>query len=166
MESAPGIGSTFWVELPAILSSSTKEKQADKVIENKPNLNSKTQYSVLYIEDNEANLRLVTQLLLRRENIQIVGVRTPELGIQRALQDQPDLILLDINLPGVSGFDVLKTLRLRDESKNIPIIAVSANAMDKDIEMGLSAGFDDYVTKPIDLVKFLERVESTLGLTA
>ncbi|MCK4704322.1 MAG: response regulator [Gammaproteobacteria bacterium] len=122
----------------------------------------KHEYTVLYIEDNPANLRLVTQLLGRRADINMLSVDEPLLGLELALEHEPDLILLDINLPGINGFEVLKHLRQRDGTRDKPVIAVSANAMPKDIKKGLDAGFDDYVTKPIDIQALLHAVDTRL----
>lgn len=120
------------------------------------------EYTILYIEDNPANLRLVTQLLGRRSDIKMLSAEEPVSGLELAKQYKPDLILLDINLPGINGFEVLKHLREQDSIRDKPVIAVSANAMPKDIKRGLEAGFDDYVTKPIDIIKLLQTVDMHL----
>ena len=122
----------------------------------------KNEYTVLYIEDNPANLRLVSQLLGRRDDINMLCAEEPLLGLELALEHELDLILLDINLPGINGFEVLKHLRQRDTTRDKPVIAVSANAMPKDVEKGLEAGFNDYVTKPIDVKALLLTVEKHL----
>jgi len=119
-------------------------------------------YTVLYIEDNPANLRLVTQLLERHSNIKILSAEEPLLGLEMANEHNPDLIFLDINLPGINGFEVLKHLRQRGSSREKPIIAISANAMPKDVKKGLEAGFDDYITKPIDIKVLLKLVDDYL----
>jgi len=118
--------------------------------------------TVLYIEDNPANLRLVTQLLGRLPNIHMWSAHEPLLGLELAAENNPDLILLDINLPGMDGFEVLKLLRQRDVTRNTPVIAISANAMPKDIERGMKAGFDDYITKPINIQTLLTAVDDKL----
>ena len=86
----------------------------------------------------------------------------PMLGLELASENKPDLIVLDINLPGMDGFEVLKLLRQRNETSAIPVIAISANAMPKDIEKGLAAGFADYITKPIDIHTLLTAVDDKL----
>lgn len=120
------------------------------------------EYTVLYIEDNPANLRLVTQLLGRRSDIKMLSAEEPLLGLEMANEHKPDLILLDINLPGINGYEVLNHLRQRDSSREKPIIAISANAMPKDVKKGLEAGFDGYITKPIDVKALLQTVDSYL----
>ena len=122
----------------------------------------KNEYTVLYIEDNPANLRLVSQLLGRRGDINMLSAEEPLLGLELASEHKPDLILLDINLPGINGFEVLKYLRQRDATRDKPVIAVSANAMPKDIDRGIEAGFNDYVTKPIDVKALLQTVDKHL----
>ena len=87
----------------------------------------------------------------------------PLLGLDLAMEQKPDLILLDINLPGMNGFEVLKHLRQRDVTRNTPVIAVSANAMPKDIERGLEAGFDDYITKPFSVRELKSRIQAVLS---
>ena len=161
VESEPGVGSTFWFELPngvPELSKTEKESSSANV-----EIELDESRSVLYIEDNPANLRLVTQLLGRLPNLNMWTAHEPVLGLELAIENMPDLILLDINLPGLDGFEVLKLLKQRDETRNIPVIAISANAMPRDIEKGLEAGFDDYITKPIDLNALLSSVDKKLN---
>jgi CheY-like chemotaxis protein len=118
--------------------------------------------SVLYIEDNPANLRLVEQVLMIIPNLHMWSAAEPLLGLELAMEHLPDLILLDINLPGMDGFEVLKQLRSNEASREIPVIAISANAMSKDIEKGEAAGFDGYITKPVNVKELLSIVESKL----
>ncbi|MCW8924020.1 MAG: response regulator [Gammaproteobacteria bacterium] len=159
-----GEGATFWIELPRVVVQSGQEVERNKEIESQPlsYINAEREYTILYIEDNLANLRLVTQLLERKDNIKILGSDEPLLGIDLAVEYRPDLILLDINLPGIDGFEVLERLRENKLTCDIPVIAVSANAMQKDIEKGLEAGFDDYIIKPIVIKDLLRTVDSKL----
>lgn len=162
-DSVVGEGTTFWVEFPS--DTLSPEQQVPKIIETPEvpkEVGIRHQHDVLYIEDNPANLRLVAQLLGRRPNIHLWSAHEPFLGLELAAEHEPDLILLDINLPGMDGYAVLKELRQRDATRNTPVIAISANAMPKDIEKGMAAGFDDYITKPIDVKELLGAVESTL----
>ena len=160
-DSVKGEGSTFWVEFSR--DSFVAEKQKTKTTlgfnqKDKP----KDMHDVLYIEDNPANLRLVAQLLGRQSNIHLWSAHEPFLGLELAAEHKPDLILLDINLPGMDGFEVLRELRKREATANTPVLAISANAMPKDIEKGMAAGFDDYITKPIDVKHLLDAVENIL----
>lgn len=164
VESVRGEGSTFWFDLP---SDNVQVEQFNT--ETKINISSSEtstelthEHTVLYIEDNPANLRLVTQLFSRRPNIHLWSAHEPLLGLELAMEHKPDLILLDINLPGMDGYSVLKQLREWDATRDIPVIAISANAMKKDIERGMKAGFDDYITKPIDVRALLQAVDKKI----
>ena len=154
-------GSTFWVEFPLVRVSGIKDIGQIKK-NNVPEQKLEKEYTVLYVEDSPANLRLVEQVLSSKENINMISAHEPGLGLELANSKSPDLILLDINLPGMSGFEVLKKLRASDKTKNIPVFAVSANAMLKDIEKGMNEGFDDYITKPIDVTTFIVAVMKVL----
>ena len=118
--------------------------------------------SVLYIEDNSANLRLVEQILMILPNLHMWSAAEPLLGLELAMEHLPDLILLDINLPGMDGYEVLKQLRSKEISCKIPVIAISANAMPVDIKKGEEAGFDGYLTKPVNVKELLSLVENKL----
>lgn len=161
VESEVGVGSTFWFELPSGLSSSP-DIVTDASLPGDEIVLETKQRTVLYIEDNPANLRLVTQLLGRLPNLHMWSAHEPMLGLELAAANKPDLILLDINLPGMDGFEVLKLLKDRDGTRNTPVIAISANAMPKDIEKGFETGFDDYITKPINIKELLSTVKEKL----
>lgn len=157
-------GSTFSVEFPLVTMTGHKKVVAKN--ENKNEIaedNTEKEYTLLYIEDNAANLRLVEQILAARNNINMISAPEPNLGFELVRSESPDLILLDINLPGMNGFEVLKKLRSDELTKNIPVIAISANAMLRDIEKGMQAGFDDYITKPIDVTTFFVAVMKVLN---
>lgn len=166
-------GSTFFITLPIHHNVQQEElNMADTTPENNASMNNPAENAqemdsklntVLYIEDNPANLRLIEHVMARQEDTQLLAAHTPELGLELANAHKPDLILLDINLPGMDGFEVLKRLRADAGTAAIPVIAVSANAMPRDIEKGLTAGFNDYLTKPIDIPKFLALLQSMLS---
>src|SRR3970282_1196427 len=105
--------------------------------------------TLLYVEDNPANLKLVEQLIARRPTIRLLSAVNGNEGIQLARAHQPDVILMDINLPGISGIEALKILRDDRATAHTPVVALSANAMPRDIVKGLEAGFFSYLTKPI-----------------
>ena len=165
VNSKVGEGSTFWFELPTNLDSSGKESKSETKSNNieEYNMGQKNEKrTVLYIEDNPANLRLVEQVLSSIPHIYMWSAPEPLLGLELANENIPDLILLDINLPGMDGYQVLDKLRKQDSTKNIPVIAISANAMPKDIEKGKKAGFDGYITKPVNVKELITEVESKL----
>ena len=152
-------GSTFWFELP---SGSDTLLDEEKPQSSATEVELTEERTVLYIEDNPANLRLVNQLLSRLPKLHMWSAHEPHLGLDLAEEHNPDLILLDINLPGLNGYEVLKLLRKSKVTCNTPVIAISANAMPKDIEKGIEAGFDEYITKPININKLLSTVDKKL----
>jgi len=160
------VGSVFWVEFvassaPSLASSSIGESSPYEWGLKAPDgLSSKR--TVLYIEDNPANLALVEKLIARRGDLTILTAIDGHLGIKLASIHQPDVILMDINLPGISGFEALEILREDPATAHIPIMALSANAIPRDIEKGLAAGFFRYLTKPIKLNEFMEALDSAL----
>lgn len=120
--------------------------------------------NVLYVEDNPANMRLVEQLLKTFPEIQLAGAETAEDGLEMAQQSVPDLILMDINLPGMNGYEALDELKKIDATKDVPVVAISANALASDVEKGLDAGFSDYITKPINLQAFFTTIKKHLNI--
>ena len=166
VQSEVGKGSTFWIDLPLDSTNGTSQVKQDKALEeivNDPEPDT-TKQTILYIEDNPSNLKLVTQILLQRNHTQLLTAHTPELGIELAKTRTPDLILLDINLPGMDGYQVLEIFKSDDKVKYIPVIAVSANAMESDIERAISAGFTAYITKPIIIKKFNTTLDKILSI--
>ena len=161
-DSKLGVGSTFWVEFPSVSPSNSSVTAENNTTETNTLLENNVKHTVLYIEDNPANLRLVEQILSSRTNVNMISAPEPNLGLELAYTKLPDLILLDLNLPGMSGFEVLKKLKENDDTKNIPVFAVSANAMITDIEKGMDAGFDDYITKPVDVKTFIVSITKIL----
>jgi len=119
---------------------------------------------VLYVEDNQANLALVEKILGLIDGVTMISARTAELGIELARKERPDIIILDINLPGISGIEALRSLKAFEETKNTPSIAMTASATRKDLEEGLAAGFDTYMTKPIDVADFIRLIKKLLGI--
>jgi CheY-like chemotaxis protein len=120
------------------------------------------QRTLLYVEDNPTNLELVEELIGRFPNIRLTTAVNGTLGIELARATQPQVILMDINLPGISGIKVLQILREEPATAHIPVVAVSANAMPRDIEKGLEAGFFRYLTKPIKINQFMETLDAAL----
>ncbi|MBI5450984.1 MAG: PAS domain-containing protein [Gammaproteobacteria bacterium] len=155
VDSPPGAGSTFWVELPL---------QA-RLLPPPPDAQTFSS-TVLHIEDNPANLKLVARILKRLPGVQLINTHDPVAGIELAQRHQPDLILLDINMPGLDGYQVLERLRDNSRLAAIPVIALTANALPGDIERGLQAGFAVYLTKPVEVEHLLKVVSEQLQVAA
>jgi CheY-like chemotaxis protein len=159
VDSVPGKGSTFWIELdlsvaPALVDS-LPHLPLPELIEA-----SAHQRTLLYVEDNPANLMLVEDLIARRPDIRLLSARDALSGLKLAHAVVPDVILMDINLPGISGIHMMMELAAHPSTTHIPVVALSANAMPRDIEKGLDAGFFRYLTKPIRVQEFMD----TLGV--
>jgi len=167
VESVLNEGTTFWLEFPCSVyekaDAPTLECSNTTKIKEELISKSKQKQTVLYIEDNPANLHLVEQVLANIPNITFLDASEALLGIELAISHQPDLILMDINLPGMDGFKALEKLQQNETTVHIPVIAISANAMPKDIENGKKSGFKEYITKPIDVKNLLEIVEINLS---
>ncbi len=155
VNSEVGIGSTFWIELPLDLLplDTYSQEGSNSKIEIPVENGMYEKLTVLYIEDNPANMKLVAQIFSQRNYIKLITAHTPELGIEMALSFNPRLILLDINMPGLDGYEVLEIFKGKESLINIPVIAITANAMPHDIDRGKKAGFTDYLTKPLDVAK-------------
>ena len=122
--------------------------------------------TLLYIEDNLANMKLVERLVDRRPDIVLLTAVDGTLGIALARAALPDVILLDIHLPGISGIDALKALQEDPSTAHIPVVAISANAMLRDIELGKQLGFFRYLTKPIVVEDFMRTSDLALASAA
>ncbi len=163
VESTVGKGSVFWIELnvtaepqriagaarPAAIASAQVPTDAHA-------------HTLLYVEDNPANLMLVEDLIARRPDIRLLSARDGIRGIEIARATLPDVILMDINLPGISGIKALRILADDPATAHIPVVALSANAIPGDIEKGLQAGFFRYLTKPIKVNEFMDTLDVAL----
>jgi PAS domain S-box-containing protein len=168
VESKPGAGSTFSVTFPIGNSEPDLEQGQDKkpfgaLGEDSDPFPSQEKWVVLYVEDNPANLNLVRHLFRRRPDSRLLTAPDAKLGLELAQAHQPDLILMDINLPGMDGITALKRLREKEETRKIPVVAISANAMTRDIKHALASGFADYLTKPLDLAEFNRMLNELLN---
>jgi signal transduction histidine kinase/ActR/RegA family two-component response regulator len=163
VHSTLGVGSVFWVEVLRTfepqLAVGAAEAAAQKPVYVQDGAARRT---LLYVEDNPANLKLVEQLIARRPNMRLLTAGDGTLGITLARNQQPAVILMDINLPGLSGIKVLGILREDPATAHIPVVALSANAMPRDITKGLEAGFFRYLTKPIRVQDFMETLDVAL----
>ncbi|PTU32303.1 hybrid sensor histidine kinase/response regulator [Stenotrophobium rhamnosiphilum] len=167
VQSTIGKGSVFWVELvraaEPLLNEPLIAEQEQPISIAEHNAATRT---ILYVEDNPANLKLVEQLIARRPSTRLLSAGDATLGIKIAREQLPELILMDINLPGISGIRALAILRDDPVTEHIPVIAISANAMPHDIRKGLEAGFFRYLTKPIKVDAFMAALDEALEFTS
>jgi PAS domain S-box-containing protein len=164
VDSEVGVGSTFWVDLaladpPQHLSVRPSDVEGAA----QPSAVDTPLRTLLYVEDNPANLELVEQLVSRRRDLRLLSAADGNLGVEFARAYLPEVILMDINLPGISGIAALRILRADPQTAHIPIIALSANAVPRDIDRALEAGFDDYLTKPIKVDRFMAALDTALA---
>jgi PAS domain S-box-containing protein len=162
-ESSIGTGSVFWVELP-----STAPLNLAAHVEPSAPTESEVALpdgmrTLLYVEDNPANLKLVERLIGRRNDLHLLSATDGSRGVELARTHLPDVILMDINLPGISGIEALRILRDDPATAHIPVVALSANAMPRDIQRGLDAGFLRYLTKPIKVSEFMDALNVALA---
>ena len=164
VESSVGQGSTFWTEFPVSDGTIQREEPA----ETKPPgpdaavVSSKNR-TVLYVEDNLSNLKLIERLLARRPGVRLLSAMQGRLCLDLSREHHPDLILLDLHLPDMAGDEVLRRLQESPETRQIPVVVVSADATARQIERLRADGARDYLTKPVDVKKFLAVVDDILG---
>jgi CheY-like chemotaxis protein/anti-sigma regulatory factor (Ser/Thr protein kinase) len=167
VESTVGTGSVFWFELDSAEPSQLAVEVVKSAAPAGPQVPEGTPlHTLLYVEDNPANLSLIKQLIARRPDLRLLTAVNGRLGIEVAMESQPEIILMDINLPDINGFDALKILRGNPATAHIPVVALSANAMPRDIEKGMEAGFFRYLTKPIKILEFMDMLHVTLEFAA
>ncbi|MFU8787916.1 MAG: ATP-binding protein [Methylobacter sp.] len=162
-DSTEDAGSQFWFELPHI--PSTPEIVRNPTIQDQPGLPDKQRPNgkcVLYIEDNPVNIEVMKHIFLAHQDIELLTATTAKTGLAMIADRPPDLVLMDINLPGISGLDALIQLKANPDTAAIPVIAVSAATLPNDIEAGLSAGFLAYLTKPLDVPELNALILRTL----
>ncbi|MFO0749683.1 MAG: PAS domain S-box protein [Myxococcota bacterium] len=162
--SSVGVGSEFWFELVGVAEPrlSAEAAEAPLVIAAHPARGPRPR-SLLCVEDNPANLKLVKQIISRHPDIRLMTAMSGNGGVEMARKHRPEVILMDINLPDISGFDALKALHADPATAHIPVIALSANAMPLDIERGLKCGFFRYLTKPIRVDEFMQAIDVALA---
>jgi CheY-like chemotaxis protein len=147
--SVEGQGSKFWVEVPPHTSSARSSSRPAAPRPPEAHLTGQDTRMVLYVEDNPANVRFMEDLLGGFESIELLTAPTAEMGVELARSMRPAIIIMDINLPGMSGFDALRALRGSMDTREIPVIALTAAASERDRKRGEEAGFYRYLTKPV-----------------
>ncbi|MBC7860352.1 MAG: PAS domain S-box protein [Burkholderiaceae bacterium] len=165
VSSSMGIGSVFWIELPLCeaLSSPFGPAEPPAPEAAAEPVDDDGRPTLLYVEDNPANLRLVEEILRFRSDLRLLTAVDGPQGVEMARTHLPYLILMDMNLPGISGAEAQKILRDDPKTAAIPVIALTANAMPHDVKAGIEAGFFRYITKPINIEEFTEAIDSALA---
>jgi PAS domain S-box-containing protein len=166
-DSTVGVGSVFWIELDSSLAPRVADAATEFPAMPAPMLQASAAVrTLLCVEDSPANLMLIEKLLARRPDLRLLTARDGNSGIEIARTARPDVILMDINLPGISGIQAMAILALYPETAHIPVVALSANAMPRDIEKGLEAGFFRYLTKPLKVTEFMDTLDLALASAA
>ena len=164
VESTVGVGSLFWIEFsltqaPQLVARELEQESRAQLAHDLP------LRTLLYVEDNPANLELVEQLIARRPDLRLLSAADGNTGVEFARAHQPAVILMDIHLPGISGVEAMRILRMDPSTAHIPVVALSANAVPRDIEKSLEAGFSNYLTKPIKVNEFMDALDAALTLS-
>ncbi len=162
-ETILGKGTTFWFELPRAEEIQVYDDRTSIASESAaPHSPMMRTSRIVYIEDNATNRKLVQHMLKKLNHCELTMVSTGTEGLTLVRKQKPDLVLLDIQLPDIDGYEVLEQLRMDDTTAHIPVIAISAHAMKEHLNKGLEAGFADYVTKPIEMSDLVSAVARTL----
>ena len=166
-ETEEGVGSTFWFELPLAAEAQNQNRDGPSYPVSKDALFDAgrppaARHRVLYVEDNPANLDLMMSIIGRLPGVDMISAHNAEFGLYLAETESPDLIMMDINLPGMDGIEALGNIRDNPVTADIPVVAISAAAMAGDIDRGLRAGFREYLTKPIHVEEVLRVVRETV----
>ncbi|SOD90706.1 PAS domain S-box protein [Caenispirillum bisanense] len=162
VESEVGVGSTFWVEMPLSEARLDIPAEIETPDDTTADASAGPSLRVLYVEDNPANMRLMEEVMDELGGVDLRTAHTAELGIELAVRERPDLILMDINLPGMDGFQALAFLREQPETSATPIIALTANATASSIQKGIAAGFTAYLTKPVVIPQLMQAIRTAV----
>jgi CheY-like chemotaxis protein len=163
--SAPGSGSQFWVDLPVHLPKPTQRDEVSSVrlAESVLRGDSAARYTIIYVEDNPSNIAFMQELIAELEQVTLITAPTAEVGIELVRARLPDIVIMDINLPGMSGYDATRKLGEWPETRHIPVIALTAAAMAGDRHRASDAGFYKYLTKPVRVPELLATLEELLA---
>ncbi len=158
VDSTENKGSTFWVEVPIATPSDNSSVATSEPAAISEKVFPHVKGTLLYVEDTQTNIRLMESIVSQIEGLTMVIAQTGKEAVQLALVTKPDIIILDINLPDMSGIEVLKELRSHDKTRDIPALAMSAAATKEDVDKGMNAGFLQYLTKPIEIFEVVEAI--------
>ena len=157
VSSTVGNGSTFWLELPSAESPLNRIAATQRILSAPAGAESSR--TILYIEDNLSNLRLVEEMLAEQPHLRLITAMQGQLGLDLAKQHRPDLILLDLHLPDLPGWEVLSRLRKKDETREIPVVVLSADATAGQVKRLMAAGARSYLTKPLEVEDLFRTIE-------
>ena len=160
--STAGEGSEFWVDIPADKAAVRTSAPSPIRDEAPPRASGAGRRLVLYVEDNPANVTFMEDLVTCIESVDLVTTPTAEIGLEFARRRRPEVIIMDINLPGMSGLEALRSLRGWPETQDIPVIALTAAASERDKQRGLASGFNQYLTKPVKVDELVTALEALL----
>ncbi len=157
-------GSTFWLDLPigidgGKLMPKTRSASTTLSVDFEA---EKNVYTVLYVDDNPSNLKLMSQVFSNRQHIRLVSAQSAKHGLDLMLSEIPDIVLLDINMPDINGYEFIRIVRRRHPAKSVPVVAVTANTQAGDSPGPMTSGFDDYLAKPLDPTQLIQTVETWL----
>jgi two-component system, sensor histidine kinase and response regulator len=161
VQSVLGQGSTFWVELPRAESPLAQASVPKSGAQEREQASGEGKRTILYIEDDVSNATLVEEILSEQPEIKLISAMQAQLGLDLARKHLPDLILLDLNLPDLPGWEVLAQLRRAENTRDIPVVVISADASASQIKRLINQGARDYLTKPLDINKFSRIVAET-----
>lgn len=162
VKSAVGLGTEFWVEFASTTPLQTLNIEKIALESKSRETTIPTKFVLLYVEDNPVNVMLIEQIIENIPNVSMLTASDGNMGLALARAHLPDVILLDINLPSMSGFEILKTLQDEPSTANIPVLAISAYAMSYDKDKAIKAGFHSYLTKPIKINEFTNELNMVL----
>jgi CheY-like chemotaxis protein len=167
-ESEPGVGSSFWFELPYARHVQTAAPIAilkpAEITAPAPSVTPARRGQVIYVEDNPANVTVMRHVFKQIPGAELISAEDAETGLERIREIHPDLVLMDIDLPGMDGVEAMRVMQADPALADIPVVAVSAAAMSRDVEAGMAAGFRAYLTKPFDVPELIRLVKEALKL--
>jgi PAS domain S-box-containing protein len=163
--SAPGAGSDFWIDLPPY--EAERDRSVSQAVDARPRSSplaaaEGSRYTIVYIEDNPSNIAFMKEVMSELDRVELIAVPTAEVGIEIVRAKRPSAVIMDINLPGMSGYDATRQLREWPETKDIPVIALTAAAMTGDKKRFADAGFYRYLTKPVRVADLIGTLEELL----
>lgn len=162
VESEVGSGSIFTIDLQ-LAEPPVQRYERESQGKQPPSGADSKMRTILYVEDNLSNLKLIEHILVRRPELRLISAMQGRLGLELAREHRPDLILLDLHLPDIDGYEALRHLRQDPGTRRIPVVMISADATSGQMKRLLAAGADEYLTKPLDVKRFLEVVEGMLA---